>query len=119
MTTMMLKTTNAILALSAPPGGQQSTAPWYIQFFPFLLIIFVFYFVFILPQQKKAKQQEALIKGIRAGDKILTSSGIIGIVVGVKENSLSIRSADAKLEILKSAVSQITERSGDAGDSKP
>jgi len=116
---MILKTTNAILALGAPPGGQQSTMPWYAQFFPFLLIIFVFYFIFILPQQKKAKQQAAMLKGIRAGDKVLTSSGIIGIVVGVKENSLSIRSADAKLEILKSAVSQITERSGDAGDSKP
>ncbi len=118
MTTMMLKTAGAILAMGTSPGGQQSTAPWYIQFFPFLLIIFVFYFIFILPQQKKAKQQEALLKGIRAGDKILTSSGIIGIVVGVKENSLSIRSADAKLEILKSAVSQITERSGDASDAK-
>jgi len=64
-------------------------------------------------------QARNFMREMRAGDKVLTSSGIIGIVVGVKENSLSIRSADAKLEILKSAVSQITERSGDAGDSKP
>src|SRR6266568_7738314 len=90
MTTTMLKTTNAMLALGAPPGGQQSTQPWFVQLVPFLGIIFVFYFIFILPQQKKAKQQAAMLKGIRAGDKVLTSSGIIGIVVGVKENSLSI-----------------------------
>jgi preprotein translocase subunit YajC len=56
-------------------------------------------------------------KNIKPGDKILTSGGIVGVVVGVKEKSLSIRSADAKLEILKSAVTDITERSSGAAES--
>ena len=50
------------------------------------------------------------MKSIKAGDKVTTSSGIIGIVVTVKDRSVSIRSADTKLEVLKSAISEITER---------
>ncbi len=98
--------------------GQQSTAPPWVQLAPFALLIVVFYFAFIRPQQKKAKDHDNLIKSIRAGDKIITASGIVGVVVGLKEKSVSIRSADTKLEILKSAVSEITERTGESGDSK-
>ncbi len=98
--------------------GQQTTAPPWVQLAPFALLIVVFYFAFIRPQQKKAKDHDHLMKSLRVGDKILTSSGIVGVVVGLKEKSLSIRSADTKLEILKSAVSDITERVGESGESK-
>ena len=81
---------------------------------PFVLMIAVFYFLIIMPQQRKSKQHTQLLKNIKAGDKILTSSGIIGVVVTVKEKNLSIRSADTKLEILKSSVAEVTERSADA-----
>ena len=99
------------------PSAQngQSQAPGWISFVPMALILVVFYFILIRPQQKKAKDQAALLKAIRPGDKILTSSGIVGVVITVKEKSLSIRSADAKLEIIKSAVAEITERSGESG----
>ena len=76
------------------------------------------YFVLLRPQQKKAKQQEALLKAIRPGDKIITSSGIVGVVITVKEKTLSIRSADAKLEITKAAVADVTERSGEPSEAK-
>ena len=82
----------------------------------FVVIGFVFYFIMIRPQQKKAKEHAALMKGIRKGDKVVTSSGILGIVVGVKEKSVSIRSDETKLEILKSAVTEISERSGEAAE---
>ena len=84
---------------------------------PLLVMLFVFYFIFIRPQQRKAREHDLLIKTIRTGDKVLTSSGILGTVVGVKDRSVSIRSADAKLEVLKSAVTEITERSGDSTES--
>jgi len=66
----------------------------------------------------RAKQLEALLKSIKPGDKISTTSGIVGTVVAVKEKTVSIRSADSKLEILKSAVSEITERAGEPSESK-
>jgi len=115
---MILNFTGAFLAFGQPPG-QTGNAPWYIQFFPLLLMVFVFYFVFIRPQQKKAKEHSTMMKAIRSGDKIVTSSGIVGIVVAVKDKTVSIRSADTKLEILKSAVTEITERSGEPSPSNP
>jgi preprotein translocase YajC subunit len=52
------------------------------------------------------------------GDKIVTSSGIIGVVLSIKDRTVSIRSADTKLEILKTSVAEGTERSGETSDSK-
>jgi preprotein translocase subunit YajC len=84
---------------------------------PLVLLVVVFYFALIRPQQKKQKHQAELLKAVRSGDKILTNSGIIATVVTVKDKSLTVRSADAKFEITKSAVAEITERSGDSSES--
>ena len=114
---MIGNTIQMLLALGAPPqgsGGQQPSAPWYVTLFPFFLLIFVFYFILIRPQQKKAKEHDKLLKGIKRGDKIVTSSGIVATVVNVQEKTISIRSADTKLEVLKSAVTEITERVSDS-----
>src|SRR5688572_27120062 len=102
----------SLLALSPPSGGQggQSTAPFYVQMFPLFLMVFVFYFVFIRPQQKKARELGILLKSLKAGDRVVTTSGIIGVVVGVKDKTLTLRTADTKLELLKSAVNEVTER---------
>ena len=83
----------------------------------FALMGVMFYFVLIRPQQKKAKDHAALLKNVKSGDKILTSGGIVGVVITVKENTVSIRSADAKLEVTKSAIAEITERSGESSES--
>ena len=82
--------------------------------FPLFLMLFALYFAIIRPQQKRQKAHEQLLKSLKAGDKVNTTSGIVGVVVGVKDKTVSIRSADTKIEVLKSAVSEITERGGDA-----
>ena len=107
----------AILAMGAPATPGQPAAPFYMQMVPFILMIVVFYFILIRPQQKKAKQHAELLKQVKPGDKVLTSSGIIGTIISVKEKSVSIRSADTKLEILKSAISDVTERGGESSES--
>ena len=71
---------------------------------------FMFYFAFWWSQQKKQKEHEALLKTLKAGDKVVTSSGICGVIVSVKDKTASLRSADSKLEVLKSAISEIIER---------
>ena len=80
-------------------------------------MVVVFYFALIRPQQKKAKAQAELLKAVKPGDKIVTTSGILGTVITVKEKAISIRSADSKFEITKSAVAEIIERSGEASES--
>ena len=106
-----------LLAMAAPAGNGQPSAPWYVNAFPLFLLVFAFYFAILRPQQKRQKQHDALIKTIKTGDKVTTASGIIGIVVTVKDKSVSIRSADTKLEVLKSAISEITEREGEPSQS--
>jgi preprotein translocase YajC subunit len=59
------------------------------------------------------------MKTLKRGDKIITSSGIVATIVAVKEKTLSIRTEDTKIEILKSAVSEITERESQSSQANP
>jgi preprotein translocase subunit YajC len=111
---MSLSILNVLLALAPPAQSGQSQQPAWISMVPLVLLVVVFYFILIRPQQKKAKEHAQMLKAIRPGDKIVTSGGVVATVVSVKEKTLSIRSADAKFEITKGAVAEITERSGEA-----
>ena len=83
-----------------------------------LPVLVVMYLVMIRPQQKKAKQHAEMLKTVRPGDKILTSGGIIGVVMTVKDKGgVTIRSADTKIEITRSAIAEITERSNEKSES--
>jgi preprotein translocase subunit YajC len=77
----------------------------------------VFYFVLLRPQQKRAREQADMLKSIKSGDKIVTTGGVLGTVITVKDKSVSIRSADSKMEITKSAIAEVVERSGDSSSS--
>src|SRR5262245_21464213 len=118
---MTLNLAHALLALGqgpTPGGTTPDPTGELIKLLGMMAIMgFMFYFIILRPQRTRQKQHEALLKAVKAGDKILTSSGILGIVINVKEKSLSIRSADSKLEILKSAVAEITERAGEPSQS--
>jgi len=76
------------------------------------------YFVMIRPQSQQRKKQAALIDALKSGDKVVTLSGIVGTVITVKDNTVSLRSADAKIEITKASVTQILE-SSNAAEAKP
>jgi preprotein translocase subunit YajC len=117
-----LKTFDAMLALFPPrqtdPNVQPNPKGQLIQTVGMMVLMVVIFYVLLLrPQQKRAKEQSNLLKAVKPGDKILTSSGIIGVVLTVKETSLTVRSADTKLEITKSAIAQITERGGETSQS--
>ena len=70
------------------------------------------YFLMFRPQQKKAREHAQLLKTLKNGDRIVTTSGILGTVIGIKDKSVSLRSADTKLEVLKSSIAEVTERGG-------
>jgi preprotein translocase subunit YajC len=57
-----------------------------------------------------------LIANLKSGDKVVTAAGIIGVVTSVKDRTVSLRSADAKMEVTKSSVTEILE-GGDAAES--
>ena len=76
-----------------------------VQMLPFLLIFAVFYFLIILPQRKRQQQLQATISTLKAGDKIITTGGIIAKIAEVREASLLVRTADKSiLEITRASV---------------
>ncbi len=98
------------------PGTQPNPTGQMLQMVGTLVFFFVvMYFLMIRPQQKKAREQATMLKALRPGDKVVTSGGILGVVVSVKERTVAIRSADTKLEVVKSAVTEVTEKA--SGDS--
>jgi len=74
----------------------------------FVIMGVMFYFALIRPQSKRAKEHAAMLKTIKQNDQVTTSGGIVGVVVSVKEDTVVIRSADTKIEVLKSAVSAVS-----------
>jgi len=81
-----------------------------------VLMGIMMYFLLFRPQQQRNKQQARMLSNLKSGDKVLTSSGIIGVVITVKDKTVSLRSADAKMEVTKGSVTEILE-SGDTSAS--
>lgn len=75
---------------------------------PIAAIFVIFYFLLIRPQQKQAKAHDAMLEGLKKGDKILTTGGLYGTVLGVKDQDLEVRFAEnVKLWVARSAVSKL------------
>ena len=75
---------------------------------PMLLIIGVFYMLLIRPQQKRQRELQQTIAELKAGDRVVTTGGVIGTITTVRDTSFLIRSADKSiLEIARSAVAGI------------
>jgi preprotein translocase subunit YajC len=84
----------------------------------FVIMGVMVYVLMIGPQRKRTKELNNLLKSLKKGDRVVTASGIIGTVVSVNEKTVALRSAETKLEVLKSTISEITERSGgESGES--
>lgn len=79
------------------------------QFLPLVLIFVVFYFLMIRPQQQKAKKHKELIKNLRRGDRVLTSSGIFGTVAKViNDGELQVEIAEGtRIRLLRSSVTEV------------
>ena len=90
----------------APEGG----AAGYASFIPLILMFVIFYFLLIRPQQKKQKDHEKLVAGVKTGDKVVTAGGIHGIVANVKETTFLLKVADnVKLEVDKNSIASVSK----------
>lgn len=105
---------SGILADAAPAAAPTQNPV--IAFLPMVLLLIVFYFILIRPQQKRAKELAKLVDSIKSGDKVITGSGIVGTVITVKDKFVTLRSGDAKFEVTKGSVTEILE-SGKSSES--
>tara|TARA_B100000886_G_scaffold322546_1_gene265631 strand:- start:313 stop:597 length:285 start_codon:yes stop_codon:yes gene_type:complete len=89
------------------------------QLVPLILIFGIMYFLLIRPQQKKAKQHQAMVSSLRRGDQVVTQGGLIGKVSKVKEeNEIEVEIADGvKVRVVQSTVAQVLSKTEPAKDS--
>lgn len=111
----MLSFVTTLLAFAGPPtsGTQDANAgnrAMVTQLTMMLFIGVVFWLMFVRPQNKKAAQQAALIKQLKRNDKVTTSGGLVGTVVSVRDDSVTLRTGDSTLEVTKNSISQVTEK---------
>ena len=91
------------------PGEEPSVM---LQFLPWILMFVVIYLLILRPQYRKQKQQQAMIDSLTKGDKVVTSGGIHGTIVGVREKDaiLVLQVAkDVRIEVSRASVSRTVE----------
>jgi preprotein translocase subunit YajC len=96
-----------VLLMAQPQGGEQSP---YSGLIMMVLLIGVFYFFFIRPQQKKAKETKIFRESLKKGDKIVTIGGIHGKVIEIADATITIEvEGQARLKLNKDAVNPADE----------
>ncbi|MCF3596085.1 preprotein translocase subunit YajC [Rhodobacteraceae bacterium LMO-12] len=89
------------------------------QFLPLILIFAIMYFLLIRPQQKKAKEHQAMIEAVRRGDQVITQGGIVGKVTKVKDDGeVEVEIADGvKVRVIKATLGQVLSKTEPAANS--
>lgn len=92
------------LGLMAPSPGQGQVSAW-VQLVPLLFIFVIFYFLLIRPARKRQKQVQQMLDALKTGDRVVTSGGLLGTVVGVDRTIVQLRVADkVKVDVTKSSI---------------
>src|SRR5947207_9916074 len=96
------------LAQAASPAPSQSAG--LISFLPFIFIFVIMYYVMIRPQMRRQKEQQRLVSTLKTGDRVVTASGIHGLISNVKDRTVIVKVADnVKLEMEKSSVTNVVK----------
>ena len=95
-------------APTAAPSGPASPGGGFGFFVPFIFIFVIMYFIMIRPQTRRQKEQQKLIGTLKTGDKVVTNSGIHGLIANVKDSTVVVKVADnVKIEMEKSAIASV------------
>lgn len=103
----MLLTIFAQAAAASPAGAGPNPLA---SFIPIILIFIIMYFVLFRPQMRRQKEQQRLVSTLKTGDRVVTASGIHGIITNVKDSTVMVKVADnVKLEMEKSAITNVAK----------
>jgi len=105
---MNLATLIFLMAAPATEGAKEPNI--FMSLLPFVAIIAIFYFLFIRPQQKQQKKHQELLSSLQKGNRVMTSGGLIGTVVGVSEYNITLKFGENfKAEVGKSYIVSVLE----------
>ena len=96
--------------MSFPAFALPALPPGIASFLPFVLIIVVFYFLLIRPNQNKQKQWQEMLNSLKPGDKVTTTGGLRGTILSLRDDAIQLRLPpdNIKVEIVKSAIAAVT-----------
>ncbi len=93
---------------AAPAGGPGGVSAFLIQMFPLIAIFFIFYLLWIRPQQRRVKDHQASITAVKKGDEIVTGGGVRGRVTKVAEDEVEVEIAQGvRVRVVKSTISNV------------
>lgn len=96
------------IAWAQDAGGGGAGQGGLLSLVPFVLIFVIFYFLLIRPQQKRQKEQKALLEALKKGDKVVTASGIWGTIVSVGKDTVTLQIADnTRIKIQRDFIGRI------------
>jgi preprotein translocase subunit YajC len=84
------------------------SAGW-LGFAPLIFIFAIFYFLLIMPQQRRQKKWQAMVNDLKTGDKVITSGGLRGTVVSLKEDAVQLRVPpdNLRLEVTRASITSV------------
>ncbi|HWC51762.1 MAG TPA: preprotein translocase subunit YajC [Nitrospira sp.] len=104
----------ASVAFAQTTGGSGSGSGTLLSLVPFVLIFVIFYFMLILPQQKKQKHQKAMMEALKKGDKVITASGIWGTVTNLGKDTVTLQIADnTKIKMQREFIARLRSEEDD------
>jgi len=93
--------------MAAAPGQNPITG-----LIPIVAMVLIFYFLLIAPVRKRQRMQDELINNLKNGDKVVTSGGIYGTVMGIQDDRLRLKVADqVKIDVTKQSIAGLAEDS--------
>jgi preprotein translocase subunit YajC len=102
---------HGLLALLFAPSGQAGGGGMYVFALQIGAFVAIFYFLLIRPQRKQQAEHRQLLASLQKGDQVVTSGGIIGEVIHLKETEVTIKSGESRLVVMRSNVANILNRS--------
>ena len=106
------------VAYAQSVGEASSQSPFF-QFIPLVLILGVFWFLIIRPQQKKQKAHQRMVDSLNKGDKVVTNGGIFGTIVKVGDDRITLEVASkVHINLERQQVSRMDIKSGVSRDEK-
>lgn len=107
-------------AMGQAPGGEApGGTDMLMQFLPLILMFVIFWFLLIRPQQKRAKAHKQMLAELKRGDRVVTSSGIIGRILEIDDEQVLLESGDSKLRVSRGAIGGLLQtRPADDSETK-
>lgn len=97
----MIMSARAVFAMAAPPDG----AGGWLQFVPFILVIGIFYFIILMPMQRKQKKVQEFQRSLKVGDRVITTGGIYGQITRITDEAVQLQIADkVRIDIARAAI---------------